>query len=107
MHRRWGWGKIDAMRAVNGAIDRLSIEEAIEKQQPLTVYPNPANYDVTILTGTNIPTEVEIFASDGKKVLSQTIVAEGTINISQLVHGIYIARVQDRLGVRTAKIVVQ
>ena len=103
----WGWGKIDALRAVNGAIDRLSIEEAIDKQQPLSVYPNPTSSNVTILTGTNIPTEVEIFASDGKKVMSQTIVAEGEINVSHLTHGIYIARVQDRTGVRTAKIVVK
>lgn len=103
----WGWGKIDAMRAVNGAIDRLSIEEAVDKQQPLSIYPNPAYSQVTILTGTNQPTEVEIYSTDGKKVMTQTVTAEGVINVSRLTHGIYVARVQDRTGVRTAKIVVQ
>ncbi|MBP9990701.1 MAG: S8 family peptidase [Bacteroidales bacterium] len=103
----WGWGKIDAMRAVNGAIDRLSIEEAVEKQQPLSIYPNPAYSQVTILTGTNQPTEVEIYSTDGKKVMTQTVTAEGVIDVSRLTHGIYVARVQDRTGVRTAKIVVQ
>lgn len=106
MSHSWGWGKADALKAVNGALDQLSIEEAIDKQQPLSVYPNPATSSVTVLTSSNVPLTVSVFSLDGKKMCEQIISAEGTIDVSRWENGIYIARMQDRTGMKTAKIVV-
>jgi subtilisin family serine protease len=104
---RWGWGKVDAINAVNAAYDRLSIEEAAKIRPALVVAPNPAANVVTVLTGSNKPETLEIFSIDGRMVQKTTITSSATIDISELDKGVYIMRVQDRAGVRTAKVVKQ
>lgn len=104
---RWGYGKINAYKAVNGALDYLSIEEAAKLNIPIAIYPNPARNQVTILTSTNNTANTEIFSITGQKVASMAITAEATINVSDWAPGIYIVKVQDRTGIRTAKLVVQ
>ena len=104
---RWGWGKVDAINAVNAAYDRLSIEEAAKIRPALVVAPNPAANVVTVLTGSNKPETLEIFSIDGRMVQKTTITSSATIDLSELDKGVYIMRVQDRAGVRTAKVVKQ
>jgi len=102
---RWGYGKIDALKAVNAAYDKLSIEEAIANPATLVVYPNPAQQQVVVRTGSNMPASMELFAIDGRRVMQCTVSDEATLDISALNDGVYIIRVQDRTGVRTAKVV--
>jgi len=101
----WGYGKIDAVRCVNAAYDKLSIEEAARQMAPLTVYPNPATDQVILLTGSNLPASMQLFSIDGRLLHSQTIGSETTVDLSDLPHGVYIVRVSDRVGVRTARMV--
>lgn len=103
----WGWGKIDAVRCVNAAYDLLSIEEAQQVEVKLLSYPNPATHSVTILTGTNLPCQIEVYSLDGRLVASTKAETAATFDVEQWSRGTYIVRCQSRTGVRIAKIVKQ
>lgn len=100
---RWGWGKADALAAVNEALARVDIREADNEwfSKSLQVYPNPASERITILTGRHNVEEVAIYTITGVRVKTQEIVMEGTMDISQLPHGIYIVK----CGARTTRLV--
>lgn len=100
---RWGWGKADALAAVNEALAHVDIQEADETwfAKSLQVYPNPATDRVTILTGRHTPERVEIYSINGSIVTAQTITMEGSIDISALPHGIYIVK----CGARNTRLV--
>lgn len=90
----WGWGKVNALAAVNEALAHVDIREADEEwfAKSLQAYPNPATGQVTVLTGRHTPETVSIYSVNGTLVLSQQIVMEGVIDITQLPHGIYIVK---------------
>lgn len=102
---RWGYGKADALRAVGAAYDLLSIEEAATIRPALVVYPSPASSRITILTGSNKIQEAAIFSVDGRCLKQFQVCGEQTLDISALPKGIYVIRVQDPAGIRTAKFV--
>ncbi|MBP5548434.1 MAG: S8 family peptidase [Bacteroidales bacterium] len=102
---RWGHGKVDALHAVNAAYDLLSVEEASNITPRLVAFPNPTRDNVTVLTGSNKPEQMELFSSDGRKILQQTVSGQATIDISTLPRGVYFLRVHDITGIRTAKVV--
>lgn len=99
----WGWGKADALRAVNEALAHVDISSADESwfEKSLQVYPNPAAEQVTVLTGRHNPERIEIYSADGRRVLTQEVTMEGTINVGQLPHGVYIVK----CGARIARLV--
>ena len=101
----WGWGKADALAAVNEALARVDIREADEEwfAKSLQVYPNPASGVVTILTGRHTPETVQIYSMNGQCVMSQEIVMEGRIDVSTLTAGVYVVK----NGARTARLVVK
>ncbi len=100
----WGYGKIDALRCVNAAYDRLSIDEAITRQPDLVVFPNPSTSTLTLRTGTNDKAHGSIFSVDGRQMMDFTVTSETTLDISSLPQGLYIVRLQDSHGVRVKKI---
>lgn len=103
----WGHGKVDALRAVNAAYDKLDIETAQVIMPELVAFPNPTTGRVTVRTGSNNAVTVELYTIDGRKVMEQSVVSEGIIDISTLQKGVYFLRTTERYGVRTAKIVKQ
>ena len=105
MSIRWGHGKIDALRAVNAAYDKLSVSQAAEITPQLVVFPNPTADFVTVRTGSNMPQPVEIFTIDGRKVMQTTLSGENIIDLSSLSKGVYFLRVSNSSSIRTAKIV--
>ena len=103
---RWGHGKINAYRCVNGAIDKLDIDEVVALNAPLQVYPNPTTDRLTVLTFTNMECLVEVYAIQGSKVMQQRVEGgEACLDVQGLEKGIYVVRCQDRSGIRTAKFV--
>lgn len=96
-HRRWGWGKVDALKAVNYAVQGLSIDAAERYDIPLRVYPNPASGMVTINSGCGGQHTMSIYAVDGTLMLEQTISTEQTINTSGWPQGVYIVRIGNRV----------
>ena len=99
----WGWGKADALNAVNEALARVDIRNADENwfAKSLQIYPNPAADYLTVLTGRHTPEMVEVYSIDGRKVMSQEVVMEARLDVSRLAHGIYIVK----CGARTARLV--
>ena len=99
----WGWGKANALAAVNEALAHVDIRNADEKwfAKSLQLYPNPANDHVTVLTGSHSPEHVTVYTIDGRSVMTQEVVMEGQFDISRLPHGIYIVK----CGARTARLV--
>ena len=102
---RWGYGKVNALKAVNAAYDLLGIDASAEHEPSLVVFPNPTNDRVTVRTGSNRPERMELYTIDGRMVGSQTVTSEGSVDLSRLVSGVYFIRIHDTRGVRTAKIV--
>ena len=100
---RWGWGKIDALRAVNAAIESVSIQQAEKYRLPLHVYPNPATGKLTLNTGCGEQMTAEILSVDGRTVMQMPVTKEATIDVSSWPKGVYILRV----GSRTEKIIVR
>ena len=99
---RWGWGKINAVGAINEAVRRVSIATAEEYRLPLHIYPNPASGMVMVNTGCGEKQTLEVYGIDGRKVYQQDVLTETTINTTMWPRGVYIVRV----GSRTEKLVV-
>ncbi len=99
----WGWGKADALAAINEVLAHVDINQADNTwyEKSLQLYPNPANDRVTIFTGRQTPERVTIYNINGSVVMMQEVTLEGTLNIASLPHGIYVVK----CGARTARLV--
>lgn len=99
----WGWGKVDALAAVNEALAHVDIRDADEKwfAKSLQLYPNPASSSVTVLTGSHSPEQVTVYTIDGRAIITQEVVMEGKIDVSRLPHGVYIVK----CGARATRLV--
>jgi hypothetical protein len=100
---RWGWGKIDALAAVNEAVRRVSINTAEEHRLPLRLYPNPTSGNVTLFTGCGEQQTLEVYGIDGRKVECREVAEQTTLDTSRWPRGVYIVRV----GSRTEKLIVR
>lgn len=103
MDVHWGWGKIDALRAVNESVRRVSINDVETSRIPLKVFPNPATNMVTVLTGCGERQELSIYTIDGRLVLQMPVSVSTTLDVSSWKRGVYILRA----GSRTEKLVVK
>lgn len=73
----------------------------------LSIYPNPANYDVTI-SSKSLMTGISIFDVNGRKL--QQYIPNGneiTIELSTISQGVYILQIESEEGVYTEKLVKQ
>ena len=100
---RWGWGKVDALAAVNKALSLVSINEAEVLCLPLHLYPNPANSNVTINTGCGERQMMQVYSVSGCQVLEMPVDTEASFNVSGWAKGVYIVRV----GSRCEKLIVR
>ncbi|PHR49585.1 MAG: hypothetical protein COA32_00205 [Fluviicola sp.] len=90
--------------------DYLSLGE--EKLNELTVFPNPATDVINIANPSNSESlRVEILDMNGRVVLTDAKAlanaTEGSIDVSQLVKGMYTLRVYNEEGQKTFKVVIQ
>lgn len=99
----WGWGKVDALDAVNAALELVSIDQVEQQRLPLHVYPNPATGQVMVNTNCGQPQQMDIYTIDGRRMLTETVRIETALDVSSWPRGVYIVRV----GSRTEKLVVR
>ena len=99
----WGWGKINALAAVNKAMQTVSIEQAEDMRLPMHIYPNPATQSVTIAAGCGGCQPMSIYSIDGRLVMQTMVTDRITIDVSSWTGGVYIVR----MGSRTAKMIVK
>ena len=100
---RWGWGKIDALAAINEAISLVDIRQAEEQRLPLHLFPNPATGRVTVNTGCGETQTVRLYTASGSLVMQMPVTTEASFDVSHLAGGVYILRV----GSRSEKLIVQ
>ena len=100
---RWGWGKIDALRAINKALSMVSIEQAEQSRIPIRLFPNPAADRVTIHSGCGQQQTLAVYSIDGRLMLQIPIAVETTLDLAGWQRGVYIIRI----GNRTEKLIVQ
>ncbi len=88
---RWGWGKINAWRAVKMAY--TGIQEA-NIAFSAVIYPNPTSDIVFIIAEENEePVSVTIYNVLGEKVLDRKTIINNQINISDFNSGLYIVEI--------------
>ncbi len=100
---RWGWGKVDALKAVNQVLRSVSIETAENYRLPLHVYPNPASHTVSINTGCGEMQNMSIYTIDGRCMMRQAVTTETQIDIADWPKGVYVLQV----GSRVEKLIVK
>ena len=100
---RWGWGKIDALAAINEAISRVGIHQAETQRLPLHLSPNPANGSVTVNTGCGEQQSLQVYSVSGTRMLEMPVRTEAPFDVSRWNSGVYIVRV----GSRTEKLIVR
>lgn len=100
---RWGWGKIDALQAINEAISRVGIRQAEEQRLPLHLFPNPSNASVTVNTGCGESQTLQVYSVSGCRILEMPVSTEASFDVSRWTPGVYIVRV----GSRTEKLIVK
>ena len=103
MDVHWGWGKIDALRAVNESVRRVSINDVETLRTPLKVFPNPATGMVSVHTGCGEPQTLFIYSIDGRLVYQKVVTVDTTIDVNDWPNGVYILRA----GSRTEKLIVK
>jgi hypothetical protein len=75
------------------------------KTNDLTLYPNPATKFVR-LSGQDIQAQVEVLGTDGRTLISTSVQAGETIDLSKLPAGIYQYRITTDGGSKTNKLVI-
>ena len=93
----------------------LSAQEMKQQQKPqetaiiegLNMYPNPvSNGRVYISSKNDLDKEIIIFDVLGKKVL-QTMISSRELNISNLISGVYIIKINEGEATATRKLIVR
>ncbi|MCR9171637.1 MAG: S8 family peptidase [bacterium] len=86
---KWGWGKINAYRAVLAALDIVG-ENELEMEYNWTVAPNPASNTITVNGLEGTVENVQIISMTGASVYQNTELS--IIDVSTLESGVYILR---------------
>lgn len=72
-----------------------------------TMYPNPVNHGKFVITSNNgANKQVEIYTMIGKQVYSKLVKANESIDVSNLIKGIYLLRVKEANKIATRKLIV-
>jgi hypothetical protein len=100
---RWGWGKVNALAAVNLAMNTVSIEQTEALRLPMHLFPNPATQSFTVISGHGEPQTMTVYSVDGRMVMQTVVTERATIDVSQWADGVYIVR----MGSRTGKLIVR
>lgn len=95
----------DEMEAKGFVIDISSaLSTNVAQTVDVSIFPNPVK-EILNITGTSALSSVEIYDMLGKKVMSFNEVASGTVNLSPLAKGVYIAKINTDAGSKTVKII--
>jgi len=88
-------------------VDITTSTEAEEKIDTPFIYPNPANRFIRV--SINQASLLQLYDTKGALILEETCdeISNGQINVAQLQKGLYTARLTDKNGVRTQKLIIQ
>lgn len=76
--------------------------------QLISVYPNPANNYVTINYAGPQPAKLNLLATDGRIILSQTITnGQNRLALGSIAKGVYIVAIEGKKGLQRTKLIVE
>ncbi len=113
------WGESATGTSGNNRFDNLSVtgtsittglNDFIDRNSPVTLYPNPAKETITLTTqsGASHQGELAIFSMDGRKLQSVAVTSpQTTISLADLPMGIYVIRFSNSYDHFTTKLVRQ
>jgi minor extracellular serine protease Vpr len=88
-HLRWGHGKVHAWKAVQEALNALSIQNN-HKENALILFPNPANHTIHLqLPIGNHQAIITIYDMQGKTIMHTEVNTAEPLSISQIPSGLY------------------
>ena len=91
----WGHGKVTATRAVAAAIDWVSgLTELPDQQSHISVYPNPASYDVWVTTLDAQPGRWTLYNTQGQSVRKGALTPWFNIALDGLPDGMFMLSVE-------------
>jgi hypothetical protein len=80
--------------------------QQLSHDEPLKVYPNPSNGQITVETGSRSSSDLIVVDALGETLLRKTSrAAAEDLDLSNLPKGIYFLRIENEEGSRTVKIV--
>lgn len=101
----WGYGKVNAMRAVNAALNFVGTEDIVtENEKKWDVFPNPATSTISI-NGFGMKENVQMIDVSGKS--TQLDETKDTWSVTGYVPGIYVLRIVSNNKVYQKKVVVR
>lgn len=101
---QWGYGKVDAMTAIQAALNFVGLQENVKSPTDWTVFPNPSNTTITVQGLEKIET-VQLYDLSGKRIdLDPT---KTTWTVDNYAAGVYLFRVIANQRVYQKKIVIQ
>ncbi|MEI6123360.1 MAG: S8 family peptidase [Bacteroidota bacterium] len=90
---RWGWGKINAWRAVKTAATNINEQNGSSK---FLIYPNPSNTVVNVFGDVkNASYKITIYNTVGEIIFSDSNNTTGIINIEKFPEGIYFIEIKN------------
>lgn len=113
------WGESATGTSGNNRFDNLSVtgtrittgfNDVIDRNSPVTLYPNPAKEAITltIQSGASHQGELAIFSMDGRKLKSVAVTSpQTTISLADLPMGIYVMRFSNSYDHFTTKLIRQ
>jgi minor extracellular serine protease Vpr len=101
---KWGWGKIDAYKAIKTALVTSGLSE-VKKELNWSVYPNPAKNQISLSGDEEQISEVQILGIDGR--LYGTYTSTKNLSIAHLPTGVYICRVQFANKIEQQKFIIE
>ena len=103
---RWGYGKIDAMAAVEKALEYVSIQQPIVSTPDITIYPNPTKDRIYIDYGKDENIDVYIYTIDGKCLMQVSDMSTKELDVQHLSAGIYFIKIKMLDNVITKKMII-
>jgi len=82
----------------------VGIKQPTSKNEWITVYPNPANNRIQVISGSSKIILISIYDMLGKEMINAT---EKEIDVSNLQEGIYFMQIKTSEGIATKKIIIQ
>lgn len=92
----YGFGRIDALAAVNQALAYSSVQD-LPDSNPFIIYPNPTSDKISISFDQRTTATIKLFSYDGKLLSTKAINTKQNVdfNVTGMANGIYFIRVED------------
>ena len=102
---RWGFGKVNAYRAVKEILGLNAVEELVAGQ--LVTWPNPVTDQLNVLTDAGSPAQVTITDISGRVVFTQVQAGGGLFSIpsEEWSAGMYHVRLQQVGRISAGKVI--